>query len=761
MGRGYMRQIVGPKAWRSFIFLGLMAALSLVLASPSQAQCALTGTNEYTCDFGGNVYPGIDFNLSAALKLIVNGDVVVLTNGSGNAGIRIVANSNNFELIVESGASITAKGSGSHGIWIEDASQATVKTEGTIAVGTGIGIYIDDTTGNVLVDASGTITSARSSGIVVSDTTGRVTVNALGTITSEDGRDFTAHGIYVLDAGLGADITISGAVSGGRGTDAGIKIESTTAASTLEISSGGTLGALSDIAASDGDDALTISNYGSITGIVELGAGDDVFNNNSGGTWYLRYGDDTATADFGDDNDVFTNNGTLSLLKGTQTNWQGALINVETFTNSGIIDLSDGIAGDELSIAGEYQSDGGSLYLDAVLDDGAIPQTDLLDLETVTMPNDDPTRVYVTNIGGLGGVTAGNGIQIIEADTSAPGAFVLGERVRSGAYEYELVEVSADWYLSSFIIDETGEYPALVSGALSSWHADLGFLHDRIKAVTSRRRAPVEPAGYSSADGSAGFWVSGLAVSQSADTGIAYDQTVTRFEGGIDKAIEVADYGRLAYGVFGGFGNNAQGFEDSSSEAESDIGLGGAYAGYRHGALYSEAVAKYEHHWASFSGDSTDGEDSPFDVDVIGASLEAGVRFAAASFAAVPRVRMSYARALAGSFEDASGAEVGLADSESLRGKAALRFDNNLWDGGTLGIASLEAGVRHEFLGEQEAEVSGLTFTHELPGDVFFAAFNLDIVLLEDAMALSLRAEYAKGEEAEEYGASLSLKLEL
>jgi hypothetical protein len=42
-----------------------------------------------------------------------------------------------------------------------------------------------------------------------------------------------------------------------------------------------------------------------------------------------------------------------------------------------------------------------------------------------------------------------------------------------------------------------------------------------------------------------------------------------------------------------------------------------------------------------------------------------------------------------------------------------------------------------------------------------FAAANLDIVLMDDALTIALRAEYAKGAEAEEYSGSISLKLDL
>jgi hypothetical protein len=92
-----------------------------------------------------------------------------------------------------------------------------------------------------------------------------------------------------------------------------------------------------------------------------------------------------------------------------------------------------------------------------------------------------------------------------------------------------------------------------------------------------------------------------------------------------------------------------------------------------------------------------------------------------------------------------------------LRGELAVRLESTLWSGATLGAASLDVGIRHEFLEETEAEASGLTFTQELPGTAAFFAANLDIVLLEDTLSLGLRGEYARGEETEEIGAGITL----
>jgi hypothetical protein len=75
--------------------------------------------------------------------------------------------------------------------------------------------------------------------------------------------------------------------------------------------------------------------------------------------------------------------------------------------------------------------------------------------------------------------------------------------------------------------------------------------------------------------------------------------------------------------------------------------------------------------------------------------------------------------------------------------------------------AQYSQGIRHEFLGEQEAEVSGLTFTHDLPGTMGFLATALEVEIIEDSLTLIVRGEFAKGSEGEEFTGSFGFNLTL
>ncbi len=203
-------------------------------------------------------------------------------------------------------------------------------------------------------------------------------------------------------------------------------------------------------------------------------AADNSIENN--GTFDLRHFADTngdgvrdtlrvAIADLGDGpGNSFTNTGTLRLLNVTGATTldstgqylplgnpnnamtlggplQGHLIGVSTFTNSGVIDLqSNPAAGDVLVITagaappgtagpGTFISNGGSLMLDTVLNEGgAATHSDTLVVDGTSVGAGGATKISVLNAGGAGAETVSDGIlvvQVLDPSRSATGAFAL------------------------------------------------------------------------------------------------------------------------------------------------------------------------------------------------------------------------------------------------------------------------------------------------------------------------------------------------
>jgi Autochaperone Domain Type 1 len=280
---------------------------------------------------------------------------------------------------------------------------------------------------------------------------------------------------------------------------------------TAMLTNNGSIGALSDRAVA-GDPQVI--NNGTITGFVQFTGGDNSILNN--GTFNLRHFADTdgdgvrdtlrvAVAELGTGpNNSFTNNnGTLALpaVTGATTldntgqylplgnpnnamalggPLQGQLIGVATFTNSGTIDLqSNSVPGDVLVITGgrggstlgtggggTYISNGGTLELDTVLNEGgAATRSDTLVVDGTMVGAGGATKTLINNVGGSGALTVGDGIlvvQVLDPSRSASGAFQLGNLVAAGPFEYRLFQNGingsnpGNWFLrNDFVVPPT------------------------------------------------------------------------------------------------------------------------------------------------------------------------------------------------------------------------------------------------------------------------------------------------------------------
>ncbi|PHI28709.1 autotransporter outer membrane beta-barrel domain-containing protein [Budvicia aquatica] len=242
---------------------------------------------------------------------------------------------------------------------------------------------------------------------------------------------------------------------------------------------------------------LLVNNTGTMTGYMILSDEDTTFNNVSSNSFNLRNFTDAdndrvrdtksvAISDFGGGNDVFNNqtSGSLRLsavntelhtdtrgeylVDGAQSIAnkgivQGQLINLNRFVNSGLIDLTENKqAGDVLVISGasaagtygsgQYVSNGGTLALDTVLNEGGVNSlSDVLVLDDA-VTGTSATKLMINRVSGDGVLTQGSGIKLIEVlGTSDNDAFVLNGPVKAGRYEYVLNQGVADqnWYLSN------------------------------------------------------------------------------------------------------------------------------------------------------------------------------------------------------------------------------------------------------------------------------------------------------------------------
>lgn len=215
---------------------------------------------------------------------------------------------------------------------------------------------------------------------------------------------------------------------------------------------------------------------------------------------------------------------------------------VAALSNSGTVSLLGASAGSELTVRGAYVGNNGTLRLGTVLASNGV--SDKLVLDGAGASASGRTTVAVTNIGGLGGYTLGNGIEVVSARNGATttaqttkSAFALaGGHVDAGAYEYRLYAADAggageSWYLRSDapvlppvppVVDpvnpggggtppappismplyraEVPLYAALPAQLRQTDLAMLGNLHRRIGDNDPRTQAAIDPAGRASGD---------------------------------------------------------------------------------------------------------------------------------------------------------------------------------------------------------------------------------------------------------------------
>lgn len=129
------------------------------------------------------------------------------------------------------------------------------------------------------------------------------------------------------------------------------------------------------------------------------------------------------------------------------------------------------IAGRQPAIRGVFTIDsnnvtfgpGSQVLFNTVLNNGVVQDTDLLVLNLNGSATSGQASILVNNVGGLGALTVGDGIKLVQTNNgTTAGAFVLGNRVAAGAFEYDLFyggnpatggnPDDQNWYLRSELV---------------------------------------------------------------------------------------------------------------------------------------------------------------------------------------------------------------------------------------------------------------------------------------------------------------------
>ncbi len=363
---------------------------------------------------------------------------------------------------------------------------------------------------------------------------------------------------------------------------------------------------------------------------------------------------------------------------------------------------------------------GSQVHFNTYLNDASVQRSDLLMLNLNGSATTGTAQVLVTNTGGAGQQTVGDGIELVQvANGSSANAFTLGKPVEAGAYQYLLYRGgvganagSENWYLRSDLEapptepeepgqpGEPGEpgvpepppapgpvawRPGVVGYVLNPLlNLDYGFkslgtLHQRVGDVPGA----IQPQGGTAVNG---VWGRANVSSFDANTSSRFstDSTTYYAQFGKDWTLDQPrDGGSTHAGVTATFGDTSASFYDAmrpiaglsrktgtvSTQAGS---LGGYWTRYRADGTYFDSVGQVTYYHNRFGG-----EDGRASQDGVGVALSQEVgkpfRIASTPVAIEPQAQLMYQYLSLDGFNDAISSISGT-HSNALRGRLGFRI---------------------------------------------------------------------------------------
>ena len=428
--------------------------LSLTNSGNINNTLSLTGTGNLSFTTSGNLNSGITVIGAGSHSFINSGNINQIFSLSGG-GSDSVQNSGIINPGIQKSGSGTlsianaASGTINQGVFVTGSAQTTIDNFGTIQSAITLG------TGNDLITNNGTLNGDSTMG------------DGDNTFLMQGGR---LNGNVIQGSGTDSVVISGGEITGAARTGAG---------NDTVLWSGGLVGSID--MGTDNDRAtlqgLTTTNLRGIT--IDGGQGSDVlvWNGTVGDqpqrllNWEaiellqgsrLTMSGNLTLGDSTTGTGILAIDSTSRLLGGEQgirTIVPFTTGQLTTVVNAGVIDLANGgtSTSDRLGIAGNYVGQGGRLMLNTVLAGDGSP-SDRLVVSGGVMAGS--TTVAITNVGGQGAQTTGNGIRVVTAASGAVStatAFSLSGRVAAGAYEYQLFRggftpgTGNNWYLRNAI----------------------------------------------------------------------------------------------------------------------------------------------------------------------------------------------------------------------------------------------------------------------------------------------------------------------
>ena len=572
------------------------ANVSVRANSASAGLAAVHAVNTGTGSVTVNTTGVLTSRSASAIRAMGSADVTV--NSSGNVtGNNIGIHANVASLTtanIRVSARATVIGQTRAGIYVSSrargsitvsASNATGRTDGVLAVHTGTGAIVVNTTGaiagtteyglnlrtnrngtNVNVTTRSSVSGAKGGILVSHSGNGTVSVNAGGAVSSSATGN---HGISVDHTGTGnISIVVSGTVTGGSG-GVGVYGKTRSGSTTIVLNSGAVISSAGGTAIrhGSGNSSVTLNQGATISGIVELGGGTDTLTI-SGGT--VR----AARLDGGEDQgtdrsvDVLTfASGSSSLNSSRLVNWErisfaaastvsvngSVTVDTDEVDLKGTLSMQDNQANDAFTVAGNLAG-GGTIRIDVDFASGTSDSISVSGNATGT------TTIAIADVTPASANSRTTSITLATVNgTSTATTFAIagGTQILSAGYLYSM---SFDDASNSYQIRGTSIVGSLLLStpiALFDGFAKAPSLHQRLGGIDRERLSGSKQPK---------FWMRTISknneYSNSNVTNASYDNSGLGFQFGSDLVLAENDNGVWVMG-----------FNISNYKAESTISL--------------------------------------------------------------------------------------------------------------------------------------------------------------------------------------------
>lgn len=596
------------------------------------------------------------------------------------------------DIVIEAGK-IDVSGTGAMGIFVDGSGRVTTKV-GSVKAAGGSAINIQAYEENTL-SVSGSVTSAKESSeaIFLKGSDIKMTFTSGAKVSGDTGVSAIAVGpkpdVWDPNPGLPED----------PGIGIGIALDDAPVApeikGTVRIENAGSIkGTANAISVAQG--VAVIENKGVIDGKISTAEGADTILNS--GVWTFGA---HQSSDFGLGTDVLINSGIVTLSAAGKAG-KAKLAELDRFENSGTISLQNGVAGDTLTLPGNYIASGKAKLGIDIGGNGKIA-----DMFVVEGAATGSTSISLVSTDGYSATLLGGPLRIVTVGAgSSADAFKL-ESTDIGFVRYGLTYDAAS---RSYSVLSTAGAPVyrfarLNEGAQAIWlksaeaftghmrsSRDLGDPGKRIWGQMSGGVANRDET--RSVAGGNGF--------AAASYDLDYRQD---FYGG-ELGFDAVQGDGVTAGVMAGYTSSTQRFKANGDRGRTDALNVGAYGGVTKGVFFANLLVKYDSFSTRVSSQQMDWDDK-IDGHSIGAQGELGARLGSAKFFVEPTASLAWQSTSIGDIE-ALDQTIAFDKASGLRGRIGARLGGVAKLGGTELTFYGAGDFVHEFKGDDGATlVSG------------------------------------------------------